>query len=177
MVIGRKIEATEAADESVLPGSLDGRDHRCPRRGFPRGGCSRGGNRSSRGTRRSSLRRLDMLNLAVNGRRLGDGLDLPGNVAAGLVQGIAQSRPGFAVAAAECAFSRTDSAAACGNAARTPRRTLNMTPSRMRARISASPTILGQSLARRTRRVNRLFVRRTLRALRRAHSAYRVPPS
>ena len=36
-----------------------------------------------------------MLNLAANGRRLGDRLDLPGNVATGLVQGIAQNRPCF----------------------------------------------------------------------------------
>jgi hypothetical protein len=36
-----------------------------------------------------------MLNLAANGRRLWDGLDLPGNVVASLVQGIAQNRPCF----------------------------------------------------------------------------------
>jgi hypothetical protein len=42
-----------------------------------------------------SFLRPDVLNLAVNGRRLGDGLDLPGNVVGGPVQCIAESRPGF----------------------------------------------------------------------------------
>src|ERR1019366_9615183 len=67
--------------------------------------------------------------------------------------------PALAAVADECAFTMADSAAACGKAARTPRRTANMIPSRMRARISDLPEQPWQSIVQRGRGVNRSFVR------------------